>query len=75
MLIVQAIELRADPLGQFAGWQQAIWLGVLAPGMDPVGLDVVQPWAPGRQRASDDPDALPRLLASPMMVRSQSRTC
>src|SRR5829696_6907092 len=62
MLVMRATEHPAHPLGELVRSQEAVGLDDLALGVDPLGLDGVQPRALLRQKAAHDPHPLSALL-------------
>src|ERR671911_668531 len=62
MLVMRATEHPAHPLGELVRSQEAVGLYDLALGVDPLGLDGVQPRTLLRKQATDDPHALAALL-------------
>src|SRR5215203_1230400 len=62
MLVVRALECRADPLGQLIGTEQTRGLDHLALAVDPFGLDCVEPRALLGQQTTNDPHSTTALF-------------
>lgn len=73
MLVMRTAENRAYPLDQLAGHEQPIGLDHLALGVNPLGLDGVQPRALlGQKKAAYDPHPVPALFDLAVVAQSIS---
>ena len=62
MSFIRAIKVRTNPFSQLLGGKQAISFDDIAFGMNPLGLDRVQPGTFGRQKEGQNPHAFAFLL-------------